>query len=657
MINYKIMDNKLKNKSTKFIIKKIFKKIYDLIHDQFREVYIKNFDVSLKDKYFVDFETSMVNFFDLKEIDYYIHCLVELKVQNNILNDSEKILAHKFNFLGMNEIYLGECIQWNKDYKSGFVWGNKFYKKIRKVNLNNDADIKYPWELSRFQHLFTLGEAYWITKDEKYPIEFRNQILDWIAMNPVEMSVNWTCTMDVAIRSVNWITASNFFKASNSLDEKFWIKFNKSLYNHGRFIYNNLENKGSHTNNHYLSNLCGLIWISLYFNRSNKIVKYHINNNPKRWLIFGINNLVKEMFVEVNNDGTSYEGSTSYHRLLAEIFLLTASICKKNNINMSSDYNNRLEKMCDFISCITKPNYLSPLIGDADDGRLLILSNYYNWKRNDFTYILSIASNYFSKIKFYDFNSIFLEDLLWINGKCKKDNLPQKLKQSEAFIDGGFYILRNDNFYIFIRCGELSYRGQGGHSHNDQLSFELNVNGIDFIVDPGSYVYTSDFKSRNLFRCTNNHNTVYIKGIEQNTMIDKDIFTLNEETFSKCLLFTSNKFKGYHNGFSKKCGIVHKREIEISETVLTIKDILEGSIENKDIYLNFILHEDVIPALNKNEVILLNGKEKIVIAFDSDDISISYSKISYNYGQTIDTKKISVKVNSNISYTRILTNI
>lgn len=653
MIEKKSIMNKLKNKSLKFIVKRALRKIYEAIYYRFREIIIKNMNSKLEDKYFVNVETEMINFFNYEESDYYVQKLYDLNVVEQIICDAEKIMAHKFNFLGMKEIYLGKEIQWNKDYRSGFVWENKYYKKIKKVNLHNKADIKYPWELSRFQHFFTLGKAFWITGEEKYAMEFQSQILHWIKENPVEMSVNWTCTMDVAIRAVNWITAACFFKSSSKLEKSFWVEFNRALYSHGRFIYNNLENRGSHTNNHYTSNLCGLIWIGLYFKGIHKIVKHHIINNPKEWLKFGVSNLEKEITIQVNEDGTSYEGSTSYHRLLTELFLDAALICRKNKIYMSQDYQSKVKKMCNFILQLTKANFLSPLIGDADDGRFLIFSNYYTWKRNDFTHVLAMASYFFKDNKFNNFNEIYLEDLLWVGGNCKAVKGASRIKRSCSFMNGGFYILRDENIYCIIRCGELSYKGQGGHSHNDQLSVEINVKGVDFIIDPGSYVYTSDYKSRNFFRSTNSHNTISIGGFEQNTMVEKDIFTLNEETFSKCTAFSEDSFEGYHNGFSNKCGIIHKREVIKAKYKLTIKDVLQGDISDKDIFLNFVLHEKVTANINKNEVTLINGKVKLVIIFETKDIEICDWKISYNYGEIINTKKIRAKITSNINYTTI----
>ena len=97
------------------------------------------------------------------------------------------------------------------------------------VDLNNSADVKVPWELSRFHHLPTFGQAYLLTDDLKYALEFKNQIEDWIKKNPIEMSVNWTCTMDVAIRACNWIIGYYFLKNCPKINKEFWNKIRLNI--------------------------------------------------------------------------------------------------------------------------------------------------------------------------------------------------------------------------------------------------------------------------------------------------------------------------------------------------------------------------------------------------------------------------------------------
>jgi hypothetical protein len=60
--------------------------------------------------------------------------------------------------------------------------------------------------------------------------------------------------------------------------------------------------------------------------------------------------------------------------------------------------------------------------------------------------------------------------------------------------------------------------GIGNHKHNDILGFELTVSGVSMVVDPGSFLYTSDSVARDWFSSTRAHNAVTVDGAEQNQM-------------------------------------------------------------------------------------------------------------------------------------------
>jgi hypothetical protein len=110
-----------------------------------------------------------------------------------------------------------DLIDWHTDFRSGYRWNKKtWYKWIRYGHVPG-ADIKVPWELSRFQHLTDLGRAYHTAGDEKYVFEFTCQITDWLMNNPPKFGINWACTMEVAIRSLNWILGSYFFVSSDKI--------------------------------------------------------------------------------------------------------------------------------------------------------------------------------------------------------------------------------------------------------------------------------------------------------------------------------------------------------------------------------------------------------------------------------------------------------
>ncbi|WP_106766799.1 alginate lyase family protein [Paenibacillus faecalis] len=602
--------------------------------------------IHLNSVHFIDFQSKNCFLYEEKDRELYSQLLHDLKRDQSIVQDADRICLHKFNLLGSGDVQLGDKLPWNTDFKVNYTWKNDFYKLIPIVDLSNHADVKVPWELSRFQHVFTLGKAYWLTNDEKYAREFHSQVEDWIRQNPVEMSVNWTCTMDVAIRAVNWIAGAYFFKKSSGIEPSFWGRFHASLYLHGSFIMNNLENRGEHTGNHYLCNLAGLVALGLYFDGFSigQITSRH--GMPQEWLNYGLQELEREMFVQVNPDGSNYEASTSYHRLVTECFLVMTVLCSRNEIVFPENYMERLEKMCQFLFDTMKPNGLTPVVGDADDGRLLIPADYGTWVRNDFRHLLVIAGELFNREDFRYAGREYAEDALWITGPRVMSaapsaliHQPQRWSAAAAYPDGGYYVLRQGMAYCLIRCGELSFHGHGAHSHNDQLSFELNIEGQDFIVDPGSYVYTADYRMRNLFRSTAMHNTIEIDGKEQNDFEEKVLFLMREQTFAHCDRFGRGYFAGSHQGYVKKCGVLHKREITLTEHSVEIMDKLESLpghsfADVPPYYATFVFAPGVEVEKHGDKVLLRQQEISAEMTFvNAEHIKIDTCSVSRRYGE------------------------
>ena len=82
---------------------------------------------------------------------------------------------------------------------------------------------------------------------------------------------------------------------------------------------------------------------------------------------------------------------------------------------------------------------------------------------------------------------------------------------------GGLAIVRAGPLYLAITLGTVPRTSSGGHFHNDLLGFELQWDGIDFIVDGGAYLYTPVPALRDAFRSTAAHSTVCVSGSEQRT--------------------------------------------------------------------------------------------------------------------------------------------
>lgn len=526
------------------------------------------------------------------------------------IKEADLICAHIFDLLGSGPTKLSkegegyQPIDWHSDFKAGYRWDPQtFYKNIKYGHVRG-VDIKVPWELSRFQHLNTLGQAYVLTGDKKYREEFVNQVTDWIDTNPVAFGVNWSCTMDVAIRAANWLAAKEFFEES-ALSKKFLNKFYVSIYEHGRFIRNHLEYSPTLTTNHYVADLAGLFFIAVYCPFFKESVS---------WQKFCVNELSKEIQKQVYEDGCDFEASTSYHRLVLEMFFYCELLGKRAGVEFPQEYQDKVRKMFEFSLYCIKPNGKIPQIGDNDNGRYLIFSSRPVLEHK---YLLSLAAIYYQDSTFKLQQFEFDEEAFWMfgaQGNMTFEQLPARTEslKSRAFPNAGWYIMRHNNDYCFISCGPNGQDGRGGHAHNDKLSFELMLNGEDVIVDPGTYIYTPYPKWRNNFRSTAFHNTVKIDIFEQNDLT-KDLFALKDNSVCACTNFSEYEdvliFEGKLNYSKKKA--THHRKLILSKQRhnLEILDFIKTK-ENNTFSINLALAQSLSSEVSIKTKIGIFNKEK-----------------------------------------------
>ncbi|MGC8651304.1 MAG: alginate lyase family protein, partial [Minisyncoccia bacterium] len=579
--------------------------------------------------------------------------LEEIANQDFIIPSANRILNNEFGFLGINPKTLKE-INWQQDIRSSHIWPNDFYLDLResiaKDYLKQTGwDIRYVWELSRFHYLIPLALAYYKTGEEKYLNKWQELIEDWIKNNPVYYGPNWVIAMEVAIRACNWIlswqivqmrlistTFRSRLKALNArndnqkslrgvnevsneaISKDFVEKFLASLYEHGRFIYSNLEYAPIRSN-HYLTDVVGLIYLGSFFKN---------NRESQRWLDYGKKALEAEMKYQVLSDGVDYELSVSYHRYKTELFLWAAYILKNNKINLSYDFWLKLSKMMNFSLAITKPNNLAPQIGDSDDSRLhLVWENYYSWEKR----------NYNALIKLFELVS-----------NKPLDNYPLN---SQSFSQSGFYLLKDNGFYLITGRHQACYGKGGSHIHNDILSFELSILGEDLVIDPGTYLYTSNYKERNKFRGTQAHNTVMIDNQEQNPLA-QDPFYFEQRAQMKVIKWEEQKdfilLEADHTGYRYlKQPIIHRRNFlwDKKAKSLLITDKFKGKGKHL-LEWNFHLAPKIQVWLKKEkkdrrEIILISNKHSFLLAGPQElNCVIIDDEVSPSYGVKIPAKTI-----------------
>jgi hypothetical protein len=567
-----------------------------------------------------------------------------------VLADAEAICRHEFDLLGSGTRHWGNPIDWHMDPVSGYRWPKKFYSDINRNRRSlQGSDVKLPWEVSRMQHLPTLGKAYRLTKNERYAREIVEQINHWLEDNPCAYGVNWTCAMDVAIRIMNITVAFRFIEDAQLVTEEFKSRLAVSLFQHAQFTLFNLEHSirsdGTIANgNHYLSNIVGLLHLGL-------VCPELIGSET--WRRVGKAALIEEMDRQVHPDGGSFESSLSYHRLVLELFVAAALLCRLNGVTLSDSFWKKLEKMFEFLLVTLRPDGKVPQVGDADDGRLYILSDYGSWERSDFRYLLSIGAVLFKRGDMKAHAGKFSEEAFWLLGPEAMNDFTAleqdgRTLTSTALRNSGLYIMRSNGSYLLSSCGDVGTAGIGNHKHNDLLSFELYADDKAFIVDPGAYVYTRYPEWRNRFRATAYHNTVVVDGYEQNRFDADKLFEMAADASVIVHDWVSTPQSDWldaeHRGYARLPDPVqHRRTFLLDKKIgsWTITDVLTGVDEHiADWYFHFDHGIELYPVgdgsyctYSEGTNLMLTIQAEIPLVFRIED-----GWVSRRYGQKLPAK-------------------
>jgi hypothetical protein len=222
-------------------------------------------------------------------------------------------------------------IDWQLDFRSGYRWHAGAHFSALPIPVDTGADVKVPWELGRLQHLPQLAlcavlaaaGAEDFAPAADYVGELRNQLLDFLALNPPRFGVNWMCPMDVGIRVANMLMAMDILIGAGLdpdlkfIDQDFIDIVLRSARDHAAHIADHPEWSEGGRGNHYLANLIGLLWAASYLPPAPP---------TDAWFAFAAAELLREGARQFGPDGGNYEGSTNYHRLSAELVLFGVAL-------------------------------------------------------------------------------------------------------------------------------------------------------------------------------------------------------------------------------------------------------------------------------------------------------------------------------------------
>jgi Heparinase II/III-like protein/Heparinase II/III N-terminus len=478
-----------------------------------------------------------------------------------IINIAEAALAGKFSLLGHTSLSFGDPhnseadtrIDWSLDPVSGKRAPLMHWSKLHPLDPLDGGDPKVVWELNRHAHLVTLGQAYWLTGENRFAAAFVDQVSAWIDANPAPMGVNWASSLEVAFRSIAWLWALILCAGSSEVTPDFFARLLKSLIAHGRHIEKHLSYYFS-PNTHLTGEALGLLYLGAALPELKR---------AKGWRNLGLQILFDQATKQIREDGVYFEQSSYYHRYTTDFYIHLFALLRAcdglSHCETGAMARSRLEAMLDHLMWITRPDGSSPLIGDDDGGRVIKLAPR---AANDFRDTLATGAAIFKRGDWKYVAGAAPAEMLWMIGPegvaCydrMKAETPRAI--SREFNSSGYFVMhdgwRRDSSFVLIDCGPHGAAVGPGHAHSDALSIEFASRGVTWLVDPGTFVYAADAKIRDEFRSTAAHNTITVD--DQPQSVPSTPFSWR--TAAKCRLheFVEHSggifFQGSHDGYER----------------------------------------------------------------------------------------------------------
>ena len=507
-------------------------------------------------------------------------------------------------------------------------WPDSFSYSLDYKQRDDLGDARTNWEKNRHFDWALLAKAYYVTKEEKYFLELKDTVNDWMQKNPFLHGISWTSAMEFAIRSINWIIALAFVQKSG----KDMPELRNGIINITDYLTKHYS-RFSSANNHLLVEATAI-----------GLAGYAFDN--KQWKELACNILSEELEKQNYSDGVNKELSLHYQTFGMEAYLLLMHVMQKHNDTEWKQWGPMLKKEAEFVAHSSWREKTICEFGDDDEGKILDLQGG-EWHQWD--YVLQLAS-LVTGVRYSDFETLY-ENINWLFTIDEIEALRTKplydASGSRCFEVGGNTFIRDkqNRILIGIDHAELGFGSIAAHGHADALSFQMLIDGKVVFADPGTYIYHCDIEHRNSFRKTINHNTLCVEGRDQSKMLGA--FMWGERANCKLEEWHPSENKDVlvasHDGYKP---LIHKRKFEFDKNN-NVFYILDSVSANKEYAVTFMLGNHVVVEANDANVHLQIDSISLDMHFEGANIvKIENAELSPEYGVKVQTKAIRVYSNN-----------
>ena len=440
------------------------------------------------------------------------------------------------------------------------------------------GNVKTVWELSRHHHLTVLAAAWWLTGDERYATVVAAQLRSWWAANPFLSGIHWTSGIELGVRLTSWVWVRRLLDGWSGVQDLF--EDNDDALRQIRWHQEYLaafRSRGSSANNHVVAEevgrlvgACGFPWFE----------------ESECWRADAAQQLEQQLSANMFPSGLNREQATDYHRFVTELGLVALVEAECAGFPLGERTRTLLTASLDAAASLLDTAGRAPRQGDGDEGRALVLDDP---ETDPWAVLLSEGAAVLGAASWWPTTgqSVAATALTSLASHAPLPTAARPTVPNSAFADAGLYILRTppgEEPEIWCRCdgGPHGFLSIAAHGHADALSLEVRCDGVDLLVDPGTYCYHGEPQWRSYFRSTLAHNTIEVDGQSQSVEGGPFLWSSRTDaTVDEALLEGPvRRWAGHHTGYARlDPALRHDRDVELDTVgrTLTVTDTVTSS--------------------------------------------------------------------------------
>jgi len=432
-------------------------------------------------------------------------------LRDRAVRRAEAILAGTCTLLGRN-VDLSTIVDWHQDPGSQHRWRRDFYADLNLYESPNGLDVKHVWELNRHQFLVELSRSWLLARNSQHAARVRELLLDWIEENPQYEGVNWTSSLEVAVRSISWLWTLAATAEWPGWKDSDWMQITRSLSEHAGYLEGHLSLYSS-PYNHLIAEATGLFLLGRWLRGC---------DGAGRWSGRGRDILCRFGPKQFHADGFCVEQATGYHFFTLG-FLVQAVVTARAAGEPLGELEPVVANAFKAAAAMKQPDQRWPAVGDSDSARSIPVYPDDYW---DFRSLCSLGAVLCGLAELKETAQRAGEELYWLlgtGGLQAWDNLPVGHKVCASVLPQSGYVAAasgNDEEadWLLFDAGPLAdglhhdATPSVAHGHADALQLLLFQQGRPLLVDSGIESYGGQRRWVDHFRGVSAHNTLEVEG-------------------------------------------------------------------------------------------------------------------------------------------------